>query len=166
MKRVAENTEKEAISGVGPWIRAFRDARGIPQTAIIHGANLSPATVSKIENGKHEPTKDSLAKIAAALGLPYDVLWKVRLGAKIDPAKVQADREWPSIPTLGTVNAEEVERLRILLDLFAPQIDAELSRRGASGTPIGILPLSEEPPEDTQSRAQPPARERPATPRR
>lgn len=50
-------------------VRELREEKGWNQTTLGYHAGLSPSQISQIENGKRNPTLDTLAGIATALGV-------------------------------------------------------------------------------------------------
>lgn len=54
-----------------PWtLRRLREARGLTQLELSVAAGLTPATVSRLENGHQAPTLVTLHKLAEALEVP------------------------------------------------------------------------------------------------
>jgi XRE family transcriptional regulator, regulator of sulfur utilization len=64
----------EDPAGVGPRVRALRQARGMSLSELARRAALGKATLSGLEAGTRNPTLDTLHAIAAALGLPITAL--------------------------------------------------------------------------------------------
>jgi transcriptional regulator with XRE-family HTH domain len=63
-------------TSVGLSVRRARQEHGLSQEALADAAGLDRAYLSGLERGKRNPTLASLAKIAAALGLPLHELVK------------------------------------------------------------------------------------------
>ncbi|ODV42365.1 XRE family transcriptional regulator [Cupriavidus sp. UYMMa02A] len=61
-------------------IKAWRDYRRITQDALASAAGLSKPYLSQIENRKRDGTVDVLQRIAAALGVPMDILVEPKEG--------------------------------------------------------------------------------------
>ncbi len=55
-------------------MKAWRDYRRMTQDALASAAGLSKPYLSQIENRKRDGTIDVLQRIAAALGVPMDIL--------------------------------------------------------------------------------------------
>ncbi|HSS11564.1 MAG TPA: helix-turn-helix transcriptional regulator [Acidimicrobiales bacterium] len=55
------------MSQIGDRARAIREELGTTQEAIARKADVSLATVQRLEAGKHQPDLDTLIKIAGAL---------------------------------------------------------------------------------------------------
>ena len=51
----------------GEEIKQKREAIGLSRLVLAYKANISQATVERIEQGKHKPQKSTLAMIEAAL---------------------------------------------------------------------------------------------------
>ena len=64
---------KAQLEGAHP-VRAWRDHRGLSGQALADAAGVSKAYVSQIEGGSRVGTAATLKKLAAALGVPLDVL--------------------------------------------------------------------------------------------
>src|SRR5271154_6570882 len=85
-------------SDIGKMIREARQARGISLRALAAQVGIHFSHLSKIENGKDQIGRDSLAKIAEALGVdpdlmlgeaghqtvPFRVLGNIAAGEQID----------------------------------------------------------------------------------
>lgn len=50
-------------------IRYFRCKQGLPLKALVQATNISMGHLSRLENGKKEPSKAAMEAIARALGL-------------------------------------------------------------------------------------------------
>jgi transcriptional regulator with XRE-family HTH domain len=62
---------------LGEAIRQLRRKRGVTQESLAEAAGLTVATVSLIERGQANPTWDTVAKIATALGASMGELGKL-----------------------------------------------------------------------------------------
>ena len=58
----------------GEVVRALREAKGISLRAFARAIDRDPATVSRIETGKSQPTGRTLVAIAGALGVDVNVI--------------------------------------------------------------------------------------------
>lgn len=65
--------DSETQVALGQAIKAARLERALSQEALAHAADLHPTWVSHIESGKN-PTWATVARLAAALGLPLSEL--------------------------------------------------------------------------------------------
>ena len=61
---------------LGKNLRRIRTEKGMSQGDICRALNLDRAHICNIENGKQNPTLDTIAKIAKALGVKSDQLLK------------------------------------------------------------------------------------------
>ena len=61
---------------LGKNLRRIRTEKGMSQGDICRALNLDRAHICNIENGKQNPTLDTIAKIAKALGITSDKLLK------------------------------------------------------------------------------------------
>lgn len=62
------------VPAVGAAIRTFRQQKGMSQSELAQRAHLTQATVSRIESGARRGDIETLALIAAALGLALWIL--------------------------------------------------------------------------------------------
>jgi transcriptional regulator with XRE-family HTH domain len=58
------------VSGIGPKIKALRKQHGYSLQSLAERADVSAATIHKIEQSDMVPTITTLLKIATALGRP------------------------------------------------------------------------------------------------
>lgn len=61
---------------LGKNIRMLREARGLKAKDIAEKADLTPAYVSRIENGKVKVSVDVIIRIAQAMSIPTAALFK------------------------------------------------------------------------------------------
>lgn len=54
---------------IGHRVAAYRDSANLTQEELAHAAGTSVKTVSRLENGRHEPELSTLRKFADALGV-------------------------------------------------------------------------------------------------
>ena len=59
---------------IGQRVRAARKRRALRQIDLAESAELSVDTISKIENGLHEPHATTVRKLAGALGVGVEYL--------------------------------------------------------------------------------------------
>jgi transcriptional regulator with XRE-family HTH domain len=69
-----ESAERDVLAGVGPRLRALRQARGITLADLATETGLTASTLSRLENGKLRPTLEQLLPLARAHGVPLDDL--------------------------------------------------------------------------------------------
>lgn len=65
------------MPGIAETIRDLRESMGWNQRKLALKADLSPATISRIENGKLHPEPETLRKLAAVLPVSYEYLMRV-----------------------------------------------------------------------------------------
>ena len=61
---------QDVVVSIGPKVRALRRERGLTLQQLAHAADVSTASVHKVERGDMVPTVTTLLKIAGALGVP------------------------------------------------------------------------------------------------
>jgi DNA-binding XRE family transcriptional regulator len=61
---------EDVVGSLGPKVRALRRERGLTLQQLAHAAEVSTASVHKVERGDMVPTVTTLLKIAGALGVP------------------------------------------------------------------------------------------------
>lgn len=64
----------DVLAGVGPRLRALRQARGATLAALADETGLTASTLSRLENGRLRPTLEQLLPLARAHGVPLDDL--------------------------------------------------------------------------------------------
>ena len=62
------------VRHIGERVRAVRKRRALTQMELASEAGLSVDTISKVENGLHEPRPPTVRKLAAALRVEVEVL--------------------------------------------------------------------------------------------
>ncbi|WP_320669117.1 helix-turn-helix domain-containing protein [Patulibacter defluvii] len=77
--------------GLGPSLRARREAAGLSARALAQAAGVSPSLISQIERERASPSVASLYAIARALGVSLDGLLAGELTAPA-PARVSVPR--------------------------------------------------------------------------
>ncbi|MEU3737606.1 XRE family transcriptional regulator [Streptomyces sp. NPDC032198] len=68
------NGAGDVLAGVGPRLRALRQARNATLAALADETGLTASTLSRLENGKLRPTLEQLLPLARAHGVPLDDL--------------------------------------------------------------------------------------------
>lgn len=63
-----------ATTHIGERVRAARKRRALRQVDLAEAAGLSVDTISKMENGLHEPHATTVQKLSKALGVPVEHL--------------------------------------------------------------------------------------------
>jgi len=59
------------------YLRAWRDELGWTQKQLSDATKIPRSTISETENRNHNPSKDELKKIAAALGITVEQLYEM-----------------------------------------------------------------------------------------
>ncbi|GAA2658728.1 helix-turn-helix domain-containing protein [Paractinoplanes durhamensis] len=67
-------TEHDVLAGVGPRLRALRQARSMSLAALAAETGLTASTLSRLETGKLRPTLEQLLPLARTHGVPLDDL--------------------------------------------------------------------------------------------
>jgi transcriptional regulator with XRE-family HTH domain len=67
---------------LGKWLRALRQARGVPLRAVAAEAEMDTALLSKIELGRRLPTEKQIAAFAAFFGVPPEEMEGKRIAEK------------------------------------------------------------------------------------
>jgi transcriptional regulator with XRE-family HTH domain len=75
----------------GQRIRRMRDERGIKQGYISKTADITQAHLSRIENDESGVTKNTLRKIADAMGIPFDDLYLPKTDKEEGPRAIDID---------------------------------------------------------------------------
>jgi transcriptional regulator with XRE-family HTH domain len=87
---------------VGPAIRERRLARELTLVALAELAGLSQPFLSQVENGRAQPSMESLYRIATALGTTPQALFGNHDPSALAPVAARADDEGvPAIDTAG-----------------------------------------------------------------
>src|SRR4051794_4326092 len=94
------------MSAIGVRVRELRLARGMSQQA-LSGDGISPAFVSLIESGKRTPSKETVERLAARLGVPVQEL----LGAGAPPVGDEARVE-VNFARLALANGDPHQAIR------------------------------------------------------
>lgn len=72
----------------GQRIRRIRDAKGLRQGFISEKADITQAHLSRIENDESGVTKNTLRKVAEAIGVPFDELYVPKDGKAVEGPRV------------------------------------------------------------------------------
>jgi transcriptional regulator with XRE-family HTH domain len=119
-------------------LRRLRIARHLSLSELARATRISKATLSSIENGRANPTVDTLASLAAALRIPLpELLEELPLG-EVRVVRSAHDVPVPERP-LGTV-ASDVELAIVELTLAAREL-RELDA-GAPGSRTHVFVLT------------------------
>ena len=62
------------MSQVGQRVRAWREKRGLSQSALARTAKVGRVTLWRLEEGEQAPTVDTLRRLAKALKIPVGKL--------------------------------------------------------------------------------------------
>lgn len=66
---MSQEHEPAPLFGLGLLLRRYRDIRNWSQQRCADECGLDGSLISRLENGTREPTRETLAKLAAGLGL-------------------------------------------------------------------------------------------------
>ena len=66
---MSQENEQAPAPPLGVLLRRYRDARNWSQQRCADACELDGSLISRLENGSREPTRETLAKLAAGLGL-------------------------------------------------------------------------------------------------
>ena len=94
VKRTNEMTNEPPLrrkETQGQRMRRLRDERGIKQGYISRTADITQAHLSRIENDESGVTKNTLRKIADAMGIPFDDLYLPKTDKEEGPRSVDID---------------------------------------------------------------------------
>ena len=108
MSQSAGGSRTREYSPVGPRLKAARQQRGLAQTSVAQRAGLAPSYLSRIENGRVQPTFQTVMQVVRALGADLREI--------AGPEAVPGHRQGPCPVTA---------RGHCLIDLIAPQPDEE-----------------------------------------
>ena len=89
----------------GQRMRRLRDDRGMKQGYISRVADITQAHLSRIENDESGVTKNTLRKIADAMGISFDDLYV---------PKTDAEKEGPRIIDIDDVLGSDVAMIRFM----------------------------------------------------
>jgi transcriptional regulator with XRE-family HTH domain len=89
----------------GQRIRRVRDERGLRQGFVAEKANVTQAHLSRIENDESGVTKNTLRKIAEAMGVPFEELYI---------PKSMKDEEMPMVLDIDDVLESESAMVRFM----------------------------------------------------
>lgn len=89
----------------GQRLRRMRDERGIKQGYISKVADITQAHLSRIENDESGVTKNTLRKIATAMGVPFDDLYL---------PKSDKDEEGPRVLDIDDVLGSDAAMIRFM----------------------------------------------------
>ncbi len=64
--------------GIGRWLTAYRERRGLRVTQLAREIGVSPSLISQIERGQARPSVSTLFAMAQALGVPVDAFFRVQ----------------------------------------------------------------------------------------
>lgn len=90
-----------AEGGIGPRVKALREARGWSQRQLAMRAGLKGSHVTMIESGERNPKQDTIQKLAGALGVSFYSL--------IHPGQEGGTQSSEIIQALQTVMPDKLE---------------------------------------------------------
>lgn len=68
--------ELKDLAFIGSRIKKLRMEYGITQSELSKRTGIHRPNIARLESGKHAPSLDTLGKIAAAIGVPPQLLWQ------------------------------------------------------------------------------------------
>ncbi len=71
-----KNMDNEIVKKFAKNMKKIREAKKMSQGDIYRAAKIERTYISSLESGKQNPTLETVAKIAKALGVPTDKLLK------------------------------------------------------------------------------------------
>lgn len=108
-------------AAVGPRLRRLREHKGLTGRQVAEFAGLTPAYLSRLENGKVSPTVTTLAKLLAAIGETMATLYQDPPGP---PTPVVRRAERHLMRSRGVLDSQVTpgwaKRLEILESLVEP----------------------------------------------
>lgn len=120
-------TTKEMQALIGKRIRTLREQRGITLSALAQRSGLSKGIVSTLEDGRGNPTINTVWRLAEALEVPFGEL-----------TRLEADGSWKRINTEGvSVQLIEQGRVQKLVETYLMQL-APNTLREAEPHPAGV----------------------------
>jgi transcriptional regulator with XRE-family HTH domain len=88
---MSQEHEHTPAPALGVLLRRYRDARNWSQQRVADECELDGSLISRLENGSREPTRESLAKLAAGLGLGLGERDALFISAGFLPQGLSAD---------------------------------------------------------------------------
>lgn len=122
---------------IGTQIRTIRKAKGMTQVELSAHAEISRSYLADVEAGRYNPSLETLAKIAQALGVAVSVLFS---GNARPP--VQAEAAYPGSPGVKTMAAHKIDgyedgltedekiAVKAFLEAYRRQKQAEREKKG------------------------------------
>lgn len=86
-----DETSQGAVGAVGPRLRLLREQKGLSARQVADAAGVTAAYLSRLENGRMNPTVATLAKVVAAIGETMSTLFQEESGPRL-PVVRRAER--------------------------------------------------------------------------
>jgi len=94
-------------------IRSAREQRGWTQEQLAYRADVSRSTIQNLENGRRQPHRASISRIAGALGIGLETLKNQAEGERLEPEEIRDALE-------AAMEIDDPEEMRAaLLELLA-----------------------------------------------
>ncbi len=97
---------------LGQRIKYFRKAKKLTQEQLAEIVNMEPNSISIIESGRNFPTLNSLEKIAKALDVELNILFRYNLNKTNDEIIDNINLE------LAKLNNEKLEKVLLFIEDF------------------------------------------------
>ena len=97
---------------LGQIIKYFRKAKKLTQEQLAEIVNMEPNSISIIESGRNFPTLNSLEKIAKALDVELNILFRYNLNKTNDEIIDNINLE------LAKLNNEKLEKVLLFIEDF------------------------------------------------
>lgn len=97
---------------LGQRIKYFRKAKKLTQEQLAEIVNMEPNSISIIESGRNFPTLNSLEKIAKALNVELNILFRYNLNKTNDEIIDNINLE------LAKLNNEKLEKVLLFIEDF------------------------------------------------
>lgn len=119
--------------GIGEVIASYRTQRGWSWAELGRRANLHQSNVKRIEQGKIDPTGDTLKRLAQALGVPVTDLR--REAGLVDDLEEQRSRQRPAFAAYIDDDPFLTERQkRTLKEIYVDMVRGRVAAASVSST--------------------------------
>jgi transcriptional regulator with XRE-family HTH domain len=117
---------------IGKQLRKLRDERGITARQLSERSGVAQAMISRLENGRQEPTLSTMTKLADYFGVPLDALRDEPGGSVGDqPSELEAALS----VVAQRAKAGDSEALREMRRLYAALAAADAARASIERLP-------------------------------
>ena len=139
---------EETVKAIAGNLRRLRTARGLSAAALARESGVARATLAELENGRGNPTVETLYGLARVLGVTFaDLL----VQADAPPVHVVRADEGPQVPG-AVVQARLLRQASVERTRVAASLARVVEQNG------GIVPDDDpdaEPPAEAEAEAQP-----------